>query len=92
MAQRNWSRVDASWHSIDLLPAKMPPALLFANEDQSRQWLVMSPKGAENGQRKDHRRDDEGKLMFDDAGKPVTDGGVLIPAFFAFVALHEAAS
>lgn len=92
MAHRNWSRLDASWHQIDLLPAKMPAALLFANEDQSRQWLVESPKGAENGQRKDHRRDDDGKLMFDQAGKPVTDEGALVAAFFAFVVLHEAAS
>jgi hypothetical protein len=92
VAHRNWSRLDATWHPIDLLPAKMPPAILFANEDKSRQWLVHSPRGAENGQRKDHRRDDEGKLMFDQAGEPVIDSGVLIPAFFAFVALHETAT
>lgn len=92
MAHRNWSRVDASWHPIDLLPARTPPALLFANEDKSRQWLVESPKGAPDGQRKDHRRDDDGKLVFDQAGKPVTDEGVLEAAYFAFVVLHEAAS
>jgi predicted DsbA family dithiol-disulfide isomerase len=92
VAHRNWSRLDATWHPIDLLPAKMPAAILFANAEQTHQWLVESPKGATSGHRQDHRRDERGEFMFDQAGKPVTTDEAMEAAFFAFVVLHDKAT
>lgn len=81
----NWHRIDKSWHSIDLLPAKMPAAILFANADQTKQWMVTKPRGAVGTKDKVHKRDETGHFMFAADKSPITEQSDLEAAYFAFV-------